>query len=368
MRTCRSRSNRFKPGLEQLEDRRTPATTVTTFADVVNLVDGVTSLREAIALVNAGLVADNTVNLPAGLFKITIPGAGEDNNATGDFDVKHTLILRGTGASSSVIDGNQLDRVFDVATSVSATFAGVTIQNGQLTGNGGGINGGADAATAITLLNGVVTGNQASFDGGGIFCQGGTITITASQITNNYAGLGGGVVLGSAGSALTISGSTIRGNRSGGTVGGLAIIGWFAGKLTLTGSAVSDNFSLLNNGGGGGIFLNTTAQSLIQNTILSNNIARNGGGIDIVGSGRVSVSDSTITGNHAVLGGGILQENSGSVDVSNTLVRGNFSDTDGGGIAALGAGLVTIAGSVIDRNQAGRGGGGVFVCGGASVS
>src|SRR5438128_6863084 len=59
--------DRYRPRLEVLEDRLTPSVTVTTTADVVNAGDGVTSLREAISLVNAGSVADNTVIVPAGI-------------------------------------------------------------------------------------------------------------------------------------------------------------------------------------------------------------------------------------------------------------------------------------------------------------
>src|SRR5947209_17705575 len=82
-----------RPHLEALEDRLAPSVTVTTTRDAVSATDGALSLREAIDMVNAGSVPDNTILLPAGLYRIGRSGALEDNNASWDFDVKHALIL-----------------------------------------------------------------------------------------------------------------------------------------------------------------------------------------------------------------------------------------------------------------------------------
>src|SRR5262245_28940051 len=89
----RSRSERFAASraprlrLESLEDRATPATfAVTMLADIVNATDGRMSLREVITVANAHPGAD-TIVLPAGKLKIKLTGAGENSNATGDFDI-----------------------------------------------------------------------------------------------------------------------------------------------------------------------------------------------------------------------------------------------------------------------------------------
>jgi CSLREA domain-containing protein len=84
--------------LECLEDRRVPATfLVNTFADVVNPnKDGVLSLREAINAANATPGAD-TIVLQAGVYRISIPGAGENANARGDFDITNPLTIVGQG-------------------------------------------------------------------------------------------------------------------------------------------------------------------------------------------------------------------------------------------------------------------------------
>src|SRR4051794_38215111 len=91
---------RFRPALECLEDRAVPATIlVTTRADVVNPNDGKVSLREAITMANA-TAAPDTIVLQAGAYAISIPGAGENANATGDFDITNPLTIVGQGAAT----------------------------------------------------------------------------------------------------------------------------------------------------------------------------------------------------------------------------------------------------------------------------
>ena len=130
--------------------------------------NGKLSLREAITKANTTAGADVIV-LPAGVFKITLAGAGEDANVTGDFDITDTLTIQGAGAGLTIIDGQQLDRVFDVLgtapSSIKVVLQGLTVRNGNVTGHGGGIRvGNAD----LVVRDCVVTGNRASGNGGGI--------------------------------------------------------------------------------------------------------------------------------------------------------------------------------------------------------
>src|SRR5690348_2385454 len=98
---------------EVLEDRLVPATfTVTTTLDVVDPNDARLSLREAITAANANPGAD-TIVVPAGVYRLALPGA-DDANAAGDLDITDSTVVQGAGAGNTVIDGQQLDRVFDV--------------------------------------------------------------------------------------------------------------------------------------------------------------------------------------------------------------------------------------------------------------
>ena len=76
---------------------------------MVDPADGKRSLREAITAANT-LAGADVIVLPAGVFKIALAGAGEDGNATGDFDITGAVTIRGAGAGLTIIDGQQLDR------------------------------------------------------------------------------------------------------------------------------------------------------------------------------------------------------------------------------------------------------------------
>jgi fibronectin-binding autotransporter adhesin len=118
---ARRRTTRSRPAIELLEDRVTPSTfRVNTLLDTVavNLntgkdASGHISLRSAIQAANARPNAD-TITVPAGTITLTIAGANEDNAATGDLDIRGSVTIKGKGAGSTVIDGKNLDRVFQV--------------------------------------------------------------------------------------------------------------------------------------------------------------------------------------------------------------------------------------------------------------
>src|SRR5271170_5415184 len=132
----RSATNR-RPWLEGLEARLVLSTfKVNTLLDTVAVdlktgkdASGHISLRSAIQAANSKPNGD-TIILPSGTIKLTIAGAGEDKSATGDLDVNGNLTIRGKGAGSSVIDGNSLDRVFQIF-SGKVQISGVTIQHGK---------------------------------------------------------------------------------------------------------------------------------------------------------------------------------------------------------------------------------------------
>src|SRR5205823_4834373 len=112
---------------------------VNSTADILNPPAGVVTLRSAIEQANAN-PGSNTINLTVpGTYKITLSGAGEDNNATGDFDIRSSgdLTIVNTSGGAVVVDGNQLDRVFDLnpnpsphADPFTVTLEGFTIQGG----------------------------------------------------------------------------------------------------------------------------------------------------------------------------------------------------------------------------------------------
>ena len=159
---------RMQPRLEGLEARVVLSTfNVNTTLDTVaaNLgtgqdATGHISLRSAIQAADAqGGV--NKIVLPAGTFKLTIAGAGEDASATGDLDITRDLTIQGAGSTSTIIDGNNLDRVFQVLAG-KVSISNVTIQHGLAAGDGGGIlnTGGQVTLSSVAIQNNTATGKN----------------------------------------------------------------------------------------------------------------------------------------------------------------------------------------------------------------
>src|SRR6478609_1995053 len=94
--------------------------TVTTTKDATDaaidgtcaIAGGGCSLRAAVQEANA-TTGEDVISLPAGRYRITLAGVGEDAAATGDFDSTHTLTINGAGADQTVIDANGADRVLE---------------------------------------------------------------------------------------------------------------------------------------------------------------------------------------------------------------------------------------------------------------
>lgn len=249
-----SRSKSFQPAFEALESRLVPATFMvnttddTVAADLVTGIDanGNISLRSAIMAANSTVERDKII-LPAGGYALTRSGAGEDQAATGDFDVLAKLKIVGAGADTTIIDANHLDRVFQVF-GVPLKIAGVSLRNG-LAAQGGGI---FNDAGKVKLTNVVLTGNLALGTPG------------ASPVSDGGDGLGG-ALFNASGSSLTLAGCVLSANRA---VGGDGAAG-NAGLI---------NGGLAGDGVGGGIFNAPGATLAVTNCSLTGNAAMGGKG------------------------------------------------------------------------------------------
>ena len=153
--------------------------------------------------------------LGAATYTLTIGGAGENLNQTGDLDAgTGALTIRGDQRRRPGRDhdrrGGLGDRILEFAGPSSFAISGVTLTGGHLpTGapfpnnNGGAIR--AVATGTLTIVNSVVTGNHAADGaaGTGIAGQGGPggagggiyattrLTVSDSVISANHAGNGG---------------------------------------------------------------------------------------------------------------------------------------------------------------------------------
>jgi CSLREA domain-containing protein len=299
--------------------------TVTRLDDPVpGACDSDCSLREAVRAVNAGSGGD-TIGIPAGRFRLTIAGAGEDAAATGDLDLTRSVTITGAGARQTVIDGSGIDRVFDVASGVTALIADVTVTGGLVDGGGGGI---ASAGT-LTLLRDTIANNEAIAAGnnaGGGLDSAGILAVTQSTISGNRAYNGGGINFGG---TASITDSTIAGNRAGGLGSngdGGGISGSAVSSLVLTGSTVADNHAFNGAGSGGGIDVPAVT---LRSSIAANNRAHetNGSASYVDNCSHAATSNGhnlsdgddcglTATGDRQDLDPrlGLLQDNGGPTD------------------------------------------------------
>ena len=251
------------------------------------------SLRAAIMQANHMDVPGIDIEVPAGIYMITIPRGGMDFDAedTGDLNIEPrnghpNVFLTGAGAANTIIDANHTERVVNVTDGAKATIAGVTIRNGT-TLSGGGIK---SFSTSLTVTDSIIEGNEA-MNGGGIYSSG-TLKVVRSTIRSNIATKGGGLYLN--------------------------------GTSTLRGSSVYTNGA----DDGGGIYFSGPSLYAVNSTLSSNYANHNGGGI--YSSGMTDFFNASVINNdsdhdrdeNGGIGGGVYVA-SGTFIINNTLIVQN---------------------------------------------
>jgi CSLREA domain-containing protein len=350
--------------------------------------DGDCSLREAITAANTDTVVDqcapgsgaDTIALPAGVYTLTISGTGENLAATGDLDITQSLALNGAGASMTVIDGGALDRVFHInpaqAFGVAVSLTDLTVKNG-IAGNGAGLY--VDASGTLTLTRTTISENTATALGGGIynFTRFSTLTVLTSTISHNASGdpdpgmgwqPGGGIY--NEGGRLTVISTQIVDNSA----RGIDSVSWDDGqggsgspRMHVEGSTISRNK--------GGI--HTTGNGVIDGSIISENDSFERGG-GILTGGKLAVINTMVISNTTPWNGGGIA-NDGELHATNCDISGNSANGEGGGFHNSAffypasdtdpdINPVTITNSTIANNQAGDSGGGIFTVQGSKIT
>ncbi|MBZ0294078.1 MAG: CSLREA domain-containing protein, partial [Anaerolineae bacterium] len=231
------------------------------------------SLREAIIAANT--YGDGSiVTIPEGVYTLTIPGTSEDNNYTGDLDIHVNMTINGAGAATTIIDGNEIDRVFHVPTTgKSIIISDITIRNGhEISVGGGGIYIYYDNEVTIQRSH---LRNNTGLNGGAIYSASATLTLVESTVFNNNAVKAGGGI------------GTIKPNST--------------GNLYILRSTISDNTAGASD---------SSASDAMDNR-----------------STNVSITDSTIIGTFFRVGGTITANNSIVTTATNGL--GPLQDNGG---------------------------------------
>ena len=294
----------------------------------------------------------NTILLAAGTYSIRSVDNFVDG-PTGLPVVTGRLTIRGASAEATIIEraaGAPKFRILDVSATGVVTVRQVTLRNGDTTGNSllnqlpGGPGAGILAAGTVVVVDSVVRDNNQDHpspgpavqltDGGGI--AGGTVELTHSTVTHNFAETGGGVYIGPGG-GLTVTQSTIADNHA---RTGAGVRFGSEGALTMDASVVDGNVIGDYGDGGAGLFIgNGTNRALLTGSV-------------------VTIRNSTVAHNNNYIGGGggIAMGAVGTLLLSHSTVADNFAAMFGGGIAAW-QGTATILESTVGRNGAREGGG-----------
>ena len=328
--------------------------TVSKFNDTNDGVcDADCSLREAV--INSNVCAGTqTIDIPAGIYDLSIAGTGEDAAATGDLDLTDDAILMGLGAP--FIDANGIDRVFEIHNTATVEIHTMLIRGGEAQQGAGIRNYGR-----LTMVGGVVANNTGvmgdemvgTHSGGGIWSNG-TLVLHGTQVRENAALQGGGILISSPGT-LDMNNAMITGNTADWTGGGLEIgtgtivtltavdvwrnestnTGggiWNGGTLNLNQSAIYENIAGMDGGG-----LLNGASGVVWGTEvrIEDNEARQGGGIHT--TSHVTLYQSSLTNNRATsgAGGGVFIDSAfPGLHMQNGTVSGNTASLAGsaGGI------------------------------------
>lgn len=339
------------------------------------------TLRAAVQESNA-LTGTDTIELPAGFYLLTIPGSNEDAAATGDLDLRDDVIMSGVGAAETIIDGNDLERIFELLLAGTAVhISDLTIQNGNgVTGSGlrsydgqslwlanvavrnnlaypGLRGGGLSAGGLLTISHSTFSGNGASL-GGAIYLGAIGATIEDTRFISNTAGMGGAIYdyHASLVTPTLVFSSTFTGNWA---TGGGAIGVSLPAALHLDASLLHDNSATVV---GGGIYNTghlTVSQSIVRDNRLTYEFNITGGG-GINSTGAFWLLNSSVTGNTTLetsaRGGGLYLD--GNATLANSTISGN-SSLNGGGLA-FGEGVVAISNTTIASNTAVSQGGGLY--------
>jgi hypothetical protein len=339
-------------------------------------------LIDRINRANTNGATTNTINLGPGRYTLNepfIPASPPtvDIGPAGLPTISSKLTIRGGGSDTTIIERNDRAgpnvpefRIFNVDESGDLTLSGVTIRGGDanlptaLSSFGGGIfnNGGT-----VTLTDVEISVNAASF-GGGIFNKEfGTVTITNSNLHDNHGISGLGISnLGT----VTITNSLLVSHHTSGSCGGISN----SGIVTIANSTLSGNIVGFR---GGGICNEGEGTVIITNSTLSGNRAGDDKGGGISNSGTVTITNSTLSGNEACFlsdpgkgcdppsmavsqGGGIFNDMGGIVRITNSTLSGNVATTDGNSI--FNAGRVIVTNSIVTNPP------GIENCSGSTIT
>ena len=416
-RGTRQRSTHNFGDYQSLEPRNLLATfTVNTTSDVVDLNDGLVSLREAVTAANTNATfGDAAAGDATGDTIQFAPQIANQAIVLVDGEIEITDDLRIIGNGNINIDAQGQSRIFSIDTNQEdVLLSRLTFINGRVSGNdpvGDNTFTITDMGTLLLTPVDPSTAVGPARSGGAISVSDSNLQISRSRFRSSSSGNAGGAIA-SFNSDVRIGQTAFTGNRSnadGGAIfasrgqvnvfqstfldnsarhgGAIAIT---AGELLVNESTLNENFARGDQFGGGAIYAAASepigfaalpATITVTDSVISDNVtAGDGGGIYLTTSSTASLTGIEVEGNIAgfgsdvtstsvgSIGGGIYSR--GDVFITDSTFSSNAATEGGGAIASDGVNtLVRITNSNVADNRAGRFGGGIsFTSSGGTVA
>jgi predicted outer membrane repeat protein len=259
--------------------------------------------------------------------------------------INKNINLIGESRQYTIIDGtaNGLPVLVHNADVILTNF---TIQNGS-GDNGGGIynNGGTLSLENCSLIN-----NNA-IRGGAVFNNLGTVKILNSYIKDNYASEYGGGIYNE--DILVLINCDIVQNTASTKYGG----GIYStqGLMILTNCVLENNRAIY----GGAIYSHQDEDvKIIKSKFKENNSTNNCGGGLLNYYSNITIEKCVFQANHAHDNGGGILNYFGNININNTVFIENFAGINGGGFNNA-HGNAIITSSYFEENEAGNNGGGI---------
>jgi hypothetical protein len=353
------------------------------------------SLRGAITLANRDLANHYIIDLQSATYNLSLNG-DDDTNKAGDLDISVDLEIEGRLSYKTLINANQIDRVFHIQPGAQVTITQLTIQNGlsHPSQGGGGIYNAGDLSLETVYVHDSSAGNGLPAENGGSgggMLNVGRLSMQHCNVTENHAGAGG-------------NGPPTYDGGDGGSGGGIANFGQIDIKSTYlernyTGSGGNGGQSSVylgntlggDGGDGGGLYnagtliaenvsirWNQTAAAGVGDVFYKysgsvSGVPGKGGGV--YNTAYIKLTESRIIGNvttpaikkdntyslegyYAGHGGGVYNAIQATFALNEVDISANQSSGRGGGI--FNAGRTDLIGGLIDQNNARQGGGGIY--------
>lgn len=264
------------------------------------------SLREAVIDANQS-PGPTTIKLSRGTYELEIAEDAGHPSRSGDLDMSGPAAIRGQGPRKTTISGGGTERILDIGAVGRIGLPRHTLSGMTLTDGFGDDGGAVRTGFSDARLKHLVIQNSLASRGGGLAAVRTRLTVTDTTIRGNIASYGGGFFApaGFSSTEAVIKASTISGNQAG-----------VGGGLSLDG---------LNNPGAE----DEPVADVINSTVAGNRSSNTGGGISALNGATVRLDNSTVAYNSANIqgsggsGGGLSQSGTASFEFADSILAAN---------------------------------------------